>query len=176
MPPWYALLTNLSYAPTFPLLIGVLRSKGLLPDSGDGYEDGLLLFQSMATSDLLDNEQESVSIELCGTLKVPVFRIRGREMALYGKSVFPGAGKGKGRLSVSSLVVQEKLADLDELYDRFYHSAEFGHDEALQSGRLSRHKERQIWEELEDDPYYDEAIEVLEEYADDLTAIRKADE
>lgn len=171
MPPWYVLLKDLSYAPTFPLLIGVLRAQELLPRSGDNYADGLLLLRDMQASQLLDDEGESVSVELCGTLKVPVFRIRDRSVALYGRSVFPASGAARGRLSFNSLVEKEKIEELEACYERLYYSPTFGHDEALESGLLSRNRERKVWEHLEDDPDYDEAIGILDEYKDELRPI-----
>lgn len=162
IPAWWPLL-SLPISPTFPFLVGALREKGFLPDSGDDYADGLLLLRDMEQATELDEEQEAVSIEYCGTLKVPVFRLRDRSGAVYCKSLFPAEGKERGRLRFSKQVEPEAIADLEACFDRFYTNSKYQHDEAFEQNCLSRDRETKKWIPLVDDSDFQEALEALEE-------------
>lgn len=170
IPPWLVLLENLSFHPTFPLLIGALRAQELLPNSGDHFADGLLLLTDMEREQLLDEApKKAVSIELCAALKVPVFHLRDRRGALYCRSLFPSTGNATGRVRFETSVVPEKILDLEECYDQFYYNLAFQHEVALEQERLSRDGGQ--WVTLEDSEQFDEAIEILEDHRDCLRAV-----
>ena len=166
-----ALLENVHFHPTFPMVVGVLQTEGLLVDSGNAYEDGLVLLHCVQGDPSLDEEALSVTLELCGGLGVPVLHTRDREYALRFRSVFPIDGRGKGRLAIRSNVDRTRHADLEAFYVRFVENPDFDHLVALESRLFSRDRVSRKWVNHEDSADFADALEAIEGIRDELEPI-----
>jgi hypothetical protein len=171
MPPWYALMNRLKKAPTFPLLIGSLLHRALLPSS-DPYEAGLALLHDMAMNPYLDRECQCVSVRTCDDLKVPVFRLRPRK-SIYSEgnfpSVFPTSDADGVRLRFSDDVIPRKVTNLREAYEEFYNHFKFKHFKAMKDGRFSR--DDRTWVDHSQCPDFQRALAVLTEVADRIVLV-----
>jgi hypothetical protein len=169
--PLIYLLQNLGTSPTFPMVLGALQAKGLLRFD-DPYDDGLLLLSHLLDEAELDELGQSVTLEMCGGLGVPVLHLRARAYALTFRSVFPAVdGPSRGRLCVLANVEPKRYTDLLAYYARFYDHPDFEHAFALEERRLSRDRESNEWVKHEDTEDFAEAVEVFEDCPDQLDHI-----
>jgi hypothetical protein len=176
LPPWYALINRLmnrlEIAPTFPLMVGALLRRGLLPTS-DPREGGWALFNDMVTNPYLDSQRMCVSVKKCDDLKGPVFRLRPRTN-VYNEgafpSVFPAGAASVVRLRFADNIFKQPIGDLLELYDQFY--ALFKHDQAMESGQFSRN--RKDWVDSDKCKHFETAIVELTKVSDRLTPVAAA--
>ncbi len=141
MPPWFAVINRLKKAPTFPLLVGSLIHKQLLP-STDPKEAGFAMIEDMVTNPYLDAQRSCVSVKTCDDLKVPVFRIKPRRPGIYDEGNFPTAfplgSEGQVRLRFADDIFAEAVTDLQDAYERFFIHFKFKHDKAFADNTLSR--------------------------------------
>jgi hypothetical protein len=174
MPPWFALMNRLKKAPTFPLLVGALLQRDLLPSSNPR-EGGFALLRDMAINPYLDGQCQCVSVRTCDDLKVPVFRLRPRK-SIYSEGTFPcvfPTGDADGvRLRFSDDVIPGKVTNLFDAYEQFYSHFKFKHFKAMEGGRFSR--DDRTWVDHAECPDFQRALAVLTEVADRIVPIKAA--
>ena len=178
MPPWFALINQLKrgkakMAPSFPLMVGAMLERDLLPCS-DPWKAGLAMLQDMAKNPYLDAQRQYIFVKTCDVLKVPVFRIASKN-SVYKGSNFPNtfpAGIDGGRLRFAEDVVSERVPDLIDLYNQFYYHFKFKHDRAMENGRYSR--DDRTWVDHSHCKDFKQALEILSNSAGHIEPIKVA--
>ncbi len=170
--PLIYLIENLNTHPTFPMVLGVLQARSLLPETDDPYDDGLLLLSHLQDEVELDELDQSVTLEICEGLGVPVFHLRDRAYALRFRSVFRAVnGPAKGRFCVRDNVEPNRFTELSACYRDFYNHLKFGHAVALEERRLSRDRVTREWVRHEDTQDFADALEVLDDCTEEIEPI-----